>query len=171
MPLTEAAFTTLVDAGCTQCGSKNVTIEALVSQKLPLYGGEVYGAPSWAYKGEELVAGTYRIACSKCSIELFSESACIRCAAAGGVARTLEAENAFPLLAACDICGSELLTAIAFVPAVAHYEGKRANKAKSQASPEEPGFHAVRVTCNRCPEVKTPPRSAGCALCGAKTNL
>jgi hypothetical protein len=167
MPLTEAAFTALVDAGCTQCGSKALTVEALVSQKVPLYGGEVFGAPSWAYKGEELVTGTYRIACSKCSTEVFSASSCHRCTTEGGVERALQAENAFPLPAVCDVCGSELLTAIAVVPVVVHYEGKRANKAKSQASPEEPGFHAIRVTCNRCPDVKTPARAAGCVLCAA----
>lgn len=166
MPLTEATFTTLVDAGCPTCSAKVLVVEALVSQKVPLYGGEVYGSPSWAYKGEELVAGTFRVGCKGCNTDLFRESACVRCGAEGGVARALEAENAFPLPASCVACGGELMTAIAIVPVVVHYEGKRAAKAKAQATPEEPGFHALRVTCNRCPELTTPSKEAGCPLCG-----
>ena len=61
--LTEAEFTILVDAGCKTCMAKKLEIETLVAQSLPLYGGEVYGATSWAYKGEALVEGTYRITC------------------------------------------------------------------------------------------------------------
>ena len=63
MPLSEEAFTALVDAGCLDCKSKKLTVETYVAQQLPLLGGEVYGSPSWGYKGEDLVRGTYRIAC------------------------------------------------------------------------------------------------------------
>jgi hypothetical protein len=167
MPLTEALFTALVDSGCSSCASKDLFVEALVAQKLPLYGGEIFGAPSWGYKGEELVAGTYRVTCKGCKTELFRETACVRCGAADGVKRALESENVFPLPNACSHCGSDLLTAIAMVPAVVHYEGKRAAKAKSQATPEEPGFHALRATCNRCHEVLTPTAASGCPLCGS----
>jgi hypothetical protein len=166
MPLTEATFTTLVDAGCPTCSAKVLLVEALVPQKVPLYGGEVYGSPSWAYKGEELVAGTFRVGCKGCNTDLFRATACVRCGAEGGVTRALEAENAFPLPVSCGTCDSELMTAIAMVPVVVHYEGKRAAKAKAQATPEEPGFHALRVTCNRCPELITPSKEAGCPLCG-----
>jgi ribosomal protein L37E len=167
MALSESTFTALVDAGCTKCGATVLRIEALVAQKVPLYCGEVYGTPSWGYKGEELVAGTYSIACKACGEELYRATECALCGAADGVLRALETENAFALPAACN-CGSERLTALAMVPAAVQYEGKRANKARAQATPEEPGFHAVRVSCNSCPRVYVASESS-CALCGHVT--
>jgi hypothetical protein len=164
MPLSEEEFTRIVDAGCAACKGKKLSVEALVAQKLPLLGGEIYGTPSWGYKGEDLVRGTYRIACAACHTELFAASACPRCDAAGGVARALEAENAFPLPTACERCGDERLTALAFVPTVVVYEGKRASKARTQTAPEDPGFHGYRVECKDCRNVVE--RRDPCPLCG-----
>src|SRR5271168_302564 len=107
MPLSEEAFTLLVNAGCPACGGKALAIEAFVPQKVPLLGGEPYGSPSWGYKGEELVRGTYRIAC-ECKKELYAATACSRCDAEGGVERALAGESAFPLPRACAGCQGEL---------------------------------------------------------------
>jgi hypothetical protein len=161
--LTEEAFTVLVDAGCPDCQSKRLAVEALVAQRLPLLGGEPYGAPSWAYKGEDLVRGTYRIVCEGCKKELFTASACPRCDAPDGVERALTDENAFPLPAACASCGSEKMTALAFLPAIVLYEGKRADKARPRAAPEDPGFHAFRHECTTCHGVEE--RRNPCPLC------
>lgn len=163
MPLSEEAFTALVDAGCAGCASKKLVVEAIVAQTMPILGGEPYGTPSWGYKGEDLVRGTYRIACDDCKQELYTESACSRCGTEGGVERSLETENAFPLPAACTGCGSELLTATVYVPAVVVYEGKRAAKARTQTAPEDPGFHAARVSCKECRN--TMERRTPCVLC------
>jgi hypothetical protein len=163
MPLSEESFTSLVDAGCKHCASKTLQVEAIVAQKMPILGGEPYGTPTWGYKGEDLVRGTYRIACEACKCALFTETACSQCDAAGGVERALEAENAFPLPPACTGCGSELLTATVFVPAVVLYEGKRAAKARTQTVPEDPGFHAARVECKECRNVME--RRTPCVLC------
>lgn len=163
MPLTEQAFTALVDAGCTACTSKKLVVEAIVAQKMPILGGEPYGTPTWGYKGEDLVQGTFRIACDDCKKELYTETACSRCGSAGGVAKALEAENAFPLPAACTGCGSELLTATVLVPAEVIYEGKRAAKARTQTVPEDPGFHASRVECKECRNIME--RRTTCVLC------
>jgi hypothetical protein len=164
MPLSEAAFTALVDAGCAACSVSKLTIEALVPQKVPLLGGEPYGAPSWGYKGEDLVRGTYRIACQGCKKELFTSAACPLCSAEGGVERALNGTDTAPLPKACAGCGGELLTATAFVPALVVYEGKRANKPRPQAAAEEPGFHAIRVECKTCHGVVE--RRDPCPLCG-----
>lgn len=163
-PLTEAAFTEIVERGCA-CGSKRLVVEAYVAQKLPLLGGEVFGAPSWGYKGEDLVSGTFTIACSDCKTKLFTSTACPKCFAEGGLERALESENVFSLPTACDDCGSEQLTATAFVPVVVPYEGKRAAKARTQTAPEDPGFHAVAFQCKRC-QVTSRAR-AGCPVCAA----
>lgn len=164
MPLTEETFTELVDAGCPHCLSRRLTIEAIVTQKIPLLEGERYGAASWAYKGEELVNGTYRISCEECGKELYQATDCSRCGAADGVTRALESENATPLPVSCTACASSLLTAIAFVPVEVPYEGKRGAKARTQTAPEDPGFHTLRVECKQCrnaTELRDP-----CPLCG-----
>jgi RNA polymerase subunit RPABC4/transcription elongation factor Spt4 len=165
MPLTEEAFTGLVDAGCPGCQSKKLAIEALVVQWIPLLGGEPFGSPAWGYKGEDLVRGTYRIACEGCKRELFTATDCPRCSAADGIRRALEQENALPLPKTCASCGSEQVKATAFVPARVIYEGRRTSKAHACAGIDEPGFHATRVECKRCHQV-TEPRAA-CPLCGA----
>lgn len=168
MPLSEEAFTALVDAGCLACGSKKLVVESIVAQRLPILGGEPYGAPSWGYKGEELVRGTFSIACHACKKELYAATACSRCDAESGVKRALETENDFPLPTACHRCGSELLTATAYVPAVVVYEGKpvaRAGKARTQTVPEDPGFHAFRVECKECKTADE--RRDPCPLCAA----
>lgn len=164
MRLTEAAFTELVEAGCPACHGKRLEVEAYVAQRLPLMGGELYGSPSWGYKGEDLVTGTYRMACKECSHEIFASSACPRCDAPDALARVLEEENAFPLPTKCTGCGSELVTATAYVPATVFYDGKRADKARTQATPEEPGFHAFRVECKQCRN--TAEQKRPCPLCG-----
>lgn len=163
MPLSEAAFTTLIDAGCLDCQSKRLVVEAIVAQRLPLLAGEPYGAPSWGYKGEQLVQGTYRISCDGCKKELFAATACSRCDAEHGVQRALDTENAFPLPVACNTCGCELLDATAFVPAVVLYEGKRGAKARTQTAPEDPGFHAWRAECKECHVIME--RKTSCPIC------
>jgi hypothetical protein len=163
MPLTEEAFTALVDAGCLACGSKKLVVESIVAQRVPLLGGELYGSPSWGYKGEDLVRGTYRIACDGCHADLFAATACPHSEAEGGIERALEGENGFPLTTGCTGCGSELITATAYVPAVVMYEGKRAAKARTQTVAEDPGFHAYRVECKQCKNVAE--QRHPCPLC------
>lgn len=164
MPLSEEAFTAIVEAGCPDCPSKTLEIEALVVQRMPLLEGEPYGSPSWGYKGEDLVRGTYRIACDGCKKDLFTATACPRCETEGGVARAIDTENAFPLPTSCTTCGCKLLTATAYVPAVIIYEGNRAAKARTQTAPEDPGFHTVRVECKECKKVGE--LGDPCPLCG-----
>jgi hypothetical protein len=163
MPLTEAAFTELVDGGCPSCKGKSVTVESYVAQTLPLLAGEPYGSPSWGYKGEDLVRGTYRIECTACAHEIFASSSCPRCDAKDMLERALEGENTFPLPVACKGCGSELLTARAYVPATVVYEGKRAAKARTQTTPSDAGFHAYRVECKSCGNAAE--HMSSCPLC------
>lgn len=143
-------FTELVDGGCASCKGASLVVESYVTQTLPLLAGEVYGSPSWGYKGEDLVRGTFRIACASCDKDIFSSSSCPRCGEAESLSRALESENTFPLPVACAVCRSEVVTAKAYVPASVVYEGKRAAKARTQTSPEDPGFHAYRVECKAC---------------------
>jgi len=168
--LTEEVFTKIVDAGCEECRGKMASpppliVETFVAQTLPLMGGEPYGAPSWGYKGEDLVRGTYRISCDACKRELFSSSACSRCDSPDGVERARELESSFPLPTACSQCGSELVTATAYVPATVVYEGKRGAKARTQTTPDDPGFHAFRVECKQCRNRAELSKAGPCPLC------
>lgn len=163
MPLSEEAFSALVEQGCPDCTDRRLEVEAIVAQRLPLLGGEPYGSPSWGYKGEDLVRGTYRIACLGCTKELFTATDCPRCGSPDGVGRALGTENAFPLPTSCLGCGSEMVTATAYVPARVVYEGKRADKARTQTAPEDEGFHAFRVECKQCRNVAE--RAEPCPLC------
>jgi len=161
--LTEEAFTAIVEAGCESCKGAPLVVEALVTQKMTLLAGEVYGAPAWAYKGEDLVRGTYLVACGSCKRELFTAAACPRCGAEGGVARALAQENDFPMPVSCTGCGNEQVLLTAYVPAVVRYEGKRGAKARTQTAPEDEGFHAFRAECKGCKVVAE--RRAPCPLC------
>lgn len=165
MPLTEAAFTEIVDVGCSSCGGKKVVVTSYVAQKLPLMGGELYGSASWGYKGEELVRGTFRIECANCTHALYTSTACPACDAADRLEAVLESENALPLPVHCTACGSELVNASAYVPATVVYEGKRAAKARTETAPEDPGFHAFRFECKSCRN--TTERKRPCPLCAA----
>jgi hypothetical protein len=151
MPLSEEEFTALVETGCPDCLRTTLAIDALVPQKVPLLGGEPYGAPTWSYKGEDLVRGVYCVACESCG-------------AADGVERALTAADSVPLAKACVACGGSLLTATAVVPARVAYDGKRSSKPRAQAAPEEPGFHAIRIECKTCLGVTE--RLDPCPLCG-----
>lgn len=163
MALTEEAFSELVERGCSACGTKKVIVDAFVARKFALLEGEVYGSASWGYKGEDLVRGTYSIRCAACSNTLFHEEACPRCASGGGLARALETESSFAFPRSCVDCGSKRLAATAMVPATVVYEGRRAQKARTETEPEDPGFHLHRVECKGCPNVID--RKKPCPVC------
>jgi RNA polymerase subunit RPABC4/transcription elongation factor Spt4 len=152
MALSEEEFGALIDAGCAGCRSKLLAVDALVPQKVQLLEGEPYGAPTWGYKGEDLVRGAYGVACEACKKVLYESTACPRCGAEGGIERALAEADDVSLPKACVACGGSFLTATAFVPARVDYDGKRASRPRAQAAPEEPGFHAVRIECKACRE-------------------
>ena len=77
MALSEEAFSQRVESGCSACGGKKVVVEAYVARKFVLLEGEVYGSPSWGYKGEDLVRGTYAIRCAACAHVLYEDDAII----------------------------------------------------------------------------------------------
>jgi RNA polymerase subunit RPABC4/transcription elongation factor Spt4 len=165
MPLSEEAFTALVDAGCTACRNKRLVIEALVAQSVPLLAGEPFGTPSWGYKGEDLVRGTYRIACDGCKKEIFAATDCPGCGSADGIGRALEHESPSPLPESCARCGSQQLTLTAFVPAIVVYDGGHASKARARAVAGEAGFHPAKAECKGCHDVTR--QATGCPICAA----
>lgn len=163
MPLAESELAALVERGCPSCLGTKLVVSAYVTQNLPLLEGELYGRPSWAYKGEDLVRGTFTIACVGCKATLYETAACFLCGRENGIREALEAESTFALPTKCGRCDGARMDARAYVPIDVVYAQKRTEKARTQVEPHEPGFHAFRAECKGCHEVLA--RHTPCALC------
>jgi hypothetical protein len=163
MPLTEKSFAAVIDAGCHDCKDQKILVKAIVAERVVVLEGEPHGAPVWAYKGEDLVRGTWNISCVHCARVLYTDSACQRCGAAEGVTRALDRENALPHPVSCASCGNVLLTVTAYVPVSITHEAGRASKPRHQTAPEEVGYHVTRIECKEC-HASVEPRLP-CPLC------
>lgn len=162
MPLSEPEFAALIEAGCP-CGHGELQIEAIVLQKLELYRGDQLGSPSWGYKGEELVRGTFAVDCVRCKSSLYSAQDCPLCGAADGIERALTTESTMAMDETCTECGGDKLTVSAYVAAKVVYGNGRAQKARSNTAPEDEGFHVARVVCKSCHHVHA--HRGDCVLC------
>jgi len=92
-----------VDAVAPTCRTKKLTVESLVARSsAPRW--RAVRAPSWGYKGEDLGARQYRIACDRCKKELFPRPACFVPSRTESPAR--RRRSAFPLPRACARCGA-----------------------------------------------------------------
>lgn len=166
MPLSEPEFAALIETGCLQCqGRSELQVEAIVLQKLEIYRGEQLGSPTWGYKGEELVRGTFAIDCLRCKTSLYSAQECSLCGASDGVERALATETATPMGETCPECAGDKLTVSAYVAAKVVYGNGRAQKARSNTAPEDEGFHVARVTCKTCHHAEL--HRGACVLCGS----
>jgi hypothetical protein len=163
--LTEASFLALVESGCSDCGSKRLVFQSYVDGTQRLLGGEPDGRITWAYKGETFIDGVFEVGCANCKKALFSSPDCPRCHAPEGLAKALGSENAFPAPKACPSCQSEDLWCTAFVPATVLYEGKRAEKARTETEFYDEGFHGYRLQCRFCGNSEEEHRA--CPLCQA----
>lgn len=164
MSLSEAEFAAIIEGGCA-CGHGELMVQAVVLQKIELYRGEQLGQPSWGYKGEDLVRGTFAITCTRCKGSLYEDDACSLCGAAGGLARMQETESVMAMGERCPGCGGDKLTVEAYVAAKVVHGNGRAQRARSNTAPEDEGFHVRRVSCKACFERTT--HRGGCVLCGA----
>ncbi len=167
--LTEPQLDALIAAGCTACSSPRLTFRSYVEGKLPIMGGEPVGTLVWAYVGEHFVDGVFDVKCADCKAQLFAADVCPRCHAPDALARVLATENRWPVPEACPQCTVEELRYTAFVPARVHYEGKRADKARTMTELRDPGFHGVRVDCKQCGKLDE--LTDRCPLCAAPAPL
>jgi hypothetical protein len=156
-------------AGCSSCGSRKLAFRMYVDARLPIMGGEPIGRLGWAYDGEAFCDGVYEITCGACSQCLFSADVCPRCHAPGGLAIALESENAHPLPLACPGCGHEEVAYLAMVPAETTWEGKKAEKARTEVDLHDPGFHGYQAVCKHCGPFAV--ETSRCPLCEAPAPL
>jgi hypothetical protein len=163
--LDKPALDALIAAGCPACAGTTLSFRAYVDGLVPLHGGEPVGKLKWVYDGEKFLDGIYEIACAGCKRELFASADCPRCHAAGALLAALSSTNAYPVPLECPACQSEEVRYIAFLPAKATYEGKRAEKARTSVELLDPGFHGYRVDCKTCGTVAE--LEGACPLCGA----
>jgi hypothetical protein len=163
---TVARLEELAQRGCATCGATHLRFRAYVDGALPMLGGEPVGKLGWTYDGERFVDGVFEVTCAACGATEFTDDACPRCAAPGGLATALATESALPAPAACPRCGGEELRLFALVPARVEYRGARADKARTHCEPLDPGFHGLRVECKPCRGVVAA-ASGACPLCGA----
>jgi ssDNA-binding Zn-finger/Zn-ribbon topoisomerase 1 len=164
--LTETAFAAIVEKGCTACGGRKLAIRTTVDGRVPFYAGAADGDIVWVYDGEKFIDGVFEIACASCRKVAFSSDGCPRCHQAKALATALAAGPTLAIPRACPKCGEVEIHALAFVPARVTYEGRRvADRVRSLTEPDEPGFHAFRITCPSCGPVAEIGET--CPLCGS----
>jgi len=154
----------VIAAGCG-CGDKRLAFRTYVDGRIPMMAGEPIGRLGWAYDGEAFCDGVYEVSCLACKQSLFSSTACTRCNADGGLDKALSTTNAYPVPDACPGCDGEEIVLFGFVPAETTYEGKRAEKARTDVDLYDEGFHGFQAWCKTCGvfgELKT-----ACPLCAA----
>lgn len=162
--LTQAAFESLVRAGCTACGGRLLAISSYIDRSLDVMAGEPNNEGKWAHTGEKFVDGTYRIACTSCAHVVFDSDVCPRCNAAGGLAAALGATSRLAVPKRCPSCNELELLALAFVPAIARYGGGDAPKPKQVVDWGDAGYHVVAYACDGCERAVVAER---CPLCDA----
>jgi hypothetical protein len=162
--LDEPGLGALIQAGCARCTAHKLAFHTYVDGTIPFMGGEPVGPVTWVYDGEKFIDGVYQVACAECRLIVFSASVCPRCHAPDGLKQALESPNGYVAPAQCPRCDGDEVRLVAFLPAVVTYDGGRAQKARTQTEPHDPGFHGYRVDCRDCgPAVAG--RSDACPLC------
>jgi hypothetical protein len=162
--LDEARFETIISAGCAACGGAVMAIESFIDRRYLLMLADPNDAGKWAHDGEKFVDGTYRIRCAACAAVAFETTACVRCHAAGGLARALAETTRLAIPKRCPKCQEIELIALALVPASARYGGGTVPKPQALAEFGEPGVHFVAYACESCDAATV---TQACPLCDA----
>jgi len=167
--LDEPGLDRLLETGCSKCGGRSLMFSTYVDGLLPIMGGEPVGKITWVYDGEKFVDGVYEVTCAACKEIVLRSDICPRCHAPGGLQDALATTNQWPVPAACPSCDDEQLRFIAFWPARVVYEGKRAEKARTNTELHDPGCHGFRADCRDCGPVAE--LTTACPLCNAPAPL
>ena len=140
----------LIASGCSTCGDKRLAFRSYVDARIPMMAGEPTARLSWAYDGEAFCDGIFEVTCKGCTAELFSSRICTRCNREDGLATALTTPNAMEVPEGCPTCKREEIVFFGFVPAETSYEGKRAEKARTDVDLYDEGFHGFQAWCKSC---------------------
>jgi ssDNA-binding Zn-finger/Zn-ribbon topoisomerase 1 len=159
--LDEPAFDTLVRSGCPACGGA-LEIRSFLDRRLSLMLGDPNDDGKWVHDGEKFVDGTYRITCASCARVVFTDDACPRCHAAGGLARALGEPSRLTIPKRCPACKETELIALALIPAQVRYHGGTAALPTPLCELGDPGYHVVAHACESCDAAVV---AQACPLC------
>jgi hypothetical protein len=160
--LDETRFDALLRPGCPACGGAALEISSFIDRRLDLMLGEPNNEGVWVHDGEKLIDGIYRIACASCRHVVFTDDACPRCHAAGGLGRALAATNRLAVPRRCTSCNETELLALALIAATVRSTGGAAQKPKPLGELGDPGYHVVAYACESCDHAVVAP---ACPLC------
>jgi hypothetical protein len=162
--LGETEFDAVIRAGCPACSSTTLDISSFLDRRIDIMLGEPNDDGRWVHDGEKFVDGTYRIACARCSHEVFADAACPRCHTADGLARALGDVNRLAVPRRCTACNETELIAVALIPATVRYSGGAAALPRPLGDLGDPGYHVVAYACESCDLAVV---AKGCPLCDA----
>jgi len=157
--LDEAAFSSLIGAGCPGCGHSVFEVRSFVDRTVAVMLGTPNDEGRWAYDGEKLVDGAFEVRCAKCQHVAFSDDMCPRCNTPGHLAKALAEPSRLRVPKRCTSCNENELLVLAMLPAVAV-----GAKAKAIAEWDEPGYHVVAYACDACDHAVV---AQTCPLCDA----
>jgi hypothetical protein len=146
--LDETRFEAAVQPGCPACGAAALDIRSFIDRRLSLMLGDP----------------TYRIACASCGHVVFSDDACPRCHAAGGLARALGDPSRLTIPRRCAACNEIEIVALALIPATVRYSGGTAALPRPLGDLGDPGYHVVAYACESCDAAVV---AQTCPLCDA----
>jgi RNA polymerase subunit RPABC4/transcription elongation factor Spt4 len=162
--LGEIQFDAAVRPGCPACGATALDICSFIDRRLDVMLGEPNDDGRWVHDGEKFVDGTYRIACASCEHVVFSDTACPRCHASGGLARALGDASRLTVPRRCDACNETEIIALALIPATVRYSGGSAALPRPLGELGDPGYHIVAYACESCDAAVV---AKACPLCDA----
>jgi hypothetical protein len=148
--LDETRFGAMVHAGCPACGAAALDISSFIDRRLDIMLGEPNDDGRWVHDGEKFVDGTYRIACASCSHVVFTDDACPRCHAAGGLQRALGDVSRLTVPRRCTACNDTEMIAVALIAASVRYTGGHAALPRPLGDLGDPGYHVVAYACESC---------------------
>lgn len=162
--LDEPRFDALVHAGCPACGHQALEIRSFLDRRIDMMLGDPNDDGRWVHDGEKFVDGTYGIACVACNHVAFTDAACPRCHAAGGLAKALAEPSRLVPPRRCAACKETELIALALIPAKVHYRGGVAALPDPLCAFGDPGYHVVAYACESCDAAVV---AQACPLCDA----
>lgn len=148
--LDETRFDALVRRGCPACGAAALAISTFIDRRLEIMLGEPNNDGRWVHDGEKFIDGIYKIACASCGHAVFSDDACPRCHAAGGLVRALGDATRMAVPKRCTACNENQLLALALIAATVRTTGASAPAPRPIGELGDPGYHIVAYACDSC---------------------